>query len=190
MISKLKAFLLGIFFTVAGIANASPVEVSYTVGGSANAWLLNFTVTNNLGGTNGIYFFDVAAPSTFIVDSPFGWGYSAPNTPFNVFGITYNNPWCLNAPGCSTEFRLENGETLDGFKMVYASEAAPTSIPFIVFASGGTYDGPGNILSQDNPGVLGFASVSAVPEPETYALMLAGLGLVGAFTRRRKAKQA
>ena len=32
--------------------------------------------------------------------------------------------------------------------------------------------------------------VSAVPEPETYAMMLAGLGLMGAIARRRKAKQA
>lgn len=31
-------------------------------------------------------------------------------------------------------------------------------------------------------------SVSAVPEPETYAMLLAGLGLVGAYTRRRKAQ--
>jgi hypothetical protein len=33
-------------------------------------------------------------------------------------------------------------------------------------------------------------SVSAVPEPETYTLMLAGLGLMGVVARRRKAKQA
>jgi len=30
---------------------------------------------------------------------------------------------------------------------------------------------------------------TAVPEPETYALMLAGLGLIGVVARRRKAKQ-
>jgi PEP-CTERM motif len=34
------------------------------------------------------------------------------------------------------------------------------------------------------------ASVSAVPEPETYAMMLAGLGLLGFAARRRKAKAA
>ncbi len=32
-------------------------------------------------------------------------------------------------------------------------------------------------------------SVSSVPEPETYALLVTGLGLMGAFLRRRKNKQ-
>jgi hypothetical protein len=33
-------------------------------------------------------------------------------------------------------------------------------------------------------------NVSPVPEPESYALLLAGLGLVGAAAKRRKVKQA
>jgi hypothetical protein len=32
-------------------------------------------------------------------------------------------------------------------------------------------------------------TVSAVPEPESYAMLLAGLGLIGTIARRRKAKQ-
>ncbi len=33
---------------------------------------------------------------------------------------------------------------------------------------------------------LGYSAVTPVPEPETYAMMLVGLGLIGAIARRRK----
>lgn len=41
-----------------------------------------------------------------------------------------------------------------------------------------------------NTGYHGSISVTAVPEPETYAMLLAGLGLMGAIARRRKDKAA
>ncbi len=45
-------------------------------------------------------------------------------------------------------------------------------------------------ISQDDAQTLQrIAYITAVPEPETSAMLLAGLGLVGAVARRRKAKQ-
>ena len=42
---------------------------------------------------------------------------------------------------------------------------------------------------QDGQWRLQIAAVAAVPEPETYAMLLAGLGFIGAVARRRN-KQA
>ncbi len=55
----------------------------------------------------------------------------------------------------------------------------PTSL---MFYATGKSDGLGGSL--DN------ISVTAVPEPESYAMMLAGLALMGTIARRRKSKQA
>lgn len=52
-------------------------------------------------------------------------------------------------------------------------------------------DGPSpRVFSAIEVGImtdLGYTAVAAVPEPETYAMMLAGLGLVGWQVRRRRA---
>jgi len=38
-------------------------------------------------------------------------------------------------------------------------------------------------------GPLSFSNTPAIPEPETYAMMLAGLGMIGAVVRRRRKSQ-
>jgi len=45
----------------------------------------------------------------------------------------------------------------------------------------------GDIITNDAVSYSGNLTVSAVPEAETYAMLLAGLGLVGFVARRRKA---
>ena len=82
----------------------------------------------------------------------------------------------LGSTASQTFFALTPGV----FQQSYSFVANNTST-LLSFSNGtGGYSGP----------VLDNVSVTAVPEPETYALMLAGLGLMGAIARRRKAKQA
>lgn len=47
---------------------------------------------------------------------------------------------------------------------------------------------PGNFGLIDGVGDNAVAFAPAVPEPETYAMLLAGLGLMGTIARRRKSK--
>lgn len=57
----------------------------------------------------------------------------------------------------------------------------------ILFDNGG-YFAYSSVDQFYAPGVFTATKVAAVPEPGTYALMLAGLGLAGVAAKRRKAK--
>ncbi|MFC0254059.1 FxDxF family PEP-CTERM protein [Massilia consociata] len=48
----------------------------------------------------------------------------------------------------------------------------------------------GNLVSDAGASFGGAVMLAPVPEPETYGMMLAGLGVLGFLARRRKAKQA
>lgn len=54
----------------------------------------------------------------------------------------------------------------------------------------GTYTVSGVATASPFGGGFGYLSVTAVPEPESFAMLLAGLGLVGAIARRRTARHA
>lgn len=48
----------------------------------------------------------------------------------------------------------------------------------------------GNLISETSASFGGAVMLAPVPEPETYGMMLGGLGVLGFLARRRKAKQA
>ncbi|RJG01222.1 PEP-CTERM sorting domain-containing protein [Noviherbaspirillum sedimenti] len=171
------------------VANAAPVDVSYSVTGNAGNWVLDFSVTNNLGGANNLYFFGVDLPTRDIVNTPTGWDQNVwtswNNSTYGGSTNTYNNVWIRSL---STGF-ISNGQTWSGFQVHLADLELPSSIDWFAFAFGGTYTGSGYFNNANNPGFEGTIVVSQtasndVPEPETISLL--ALGLLAATLAQRK----
>jgi len=80
-------------------------------------------------------------------------------------------------------FKLTNQSTnaIVGGLNIWSNTNTPSSL----YATELSVNGQ-NVLENSGNGTL---NVTAVPEPESYAMMIAGLGLLGVLVRRRKAKQ-
>ena len=170
------------------MASAAVVSVTSTVTGSAGAWVHEFTVVNNLPNTNVVYFFGVQLPGigSDFVATPTGF------TP--LASLAWNN---ASLGGSSTVYNINwldeaivgiaPGASLGGFKALDTGTTPTNSIPFYVFAFGGSYVGPECFFCGSNPGFEGVIdSTGAVPEPASWAMLIAGFGLAGAVMRRRR----
>lgn len=172
------------------VAQANPVDVSYTVSGIAGNWTFDFAVTDNLGGTNNLYLFGVELPARNIVGSPAGWDPNAVNS-YNpsIYGgsnTNYNNIWITNPTGSSA---ISPGQTLSGFKAVSSDLTLPLGVKWMAVSSGGTYTGPGCSFicgaPYSNPGFEGTATATVVPVPAAAWLFGSGMGLMGLARRQR-----
>ena len=169
---------------------AMPI-VTYTVDGSANNWTLDFSVTNDLGGSNYIYFFGLDLPARDIIGTPAGWYPDAwkswNNYAYGGSHIAYNNVWINENLYIDHANFISDGQTLSGFSVLDTSDlVAPTSVNWFAYGKFGTYGGGDNFHNSLNPGFEGIASdpFTAVPEPSTILLITAGLaGIV--FMRRK-----
>lgn len=175
-------------------AQAVPVQVGATVSGSANHWTYDFAFTNDMDFDWKLYFFGVELPNpgALVTNGGFAdWGYGTwMNSGPGSSDVVYNAIWLVDG------FKgIAAGETVH--LRVFDSGSAPLSVanwfayaisspgPYYYYPDA-EYTGP-HLGEAFNPGFEGQATVTAVPEPETCAMLLAGLGLVGIAARRKLA---
>lgn len=105
-----------------------------------------------------------------------------------IGGTTYTLSFDLagSQRGSTETVNFNFGSTAGSYSLGSADAFSTRTLSFTP-GSDGSYSFSYLNASEDNVGVLlDNVSVSAVPEPETYAMLLAGLGLMGAMSRRRK----
>lgn len=119
----------------------------------------------------------------FNVVDPYNWvGGNFGNLPVSFF----NNTYLFNITGLSVTFydaANAGGSNLGSLigESYYAPTGLLTAGDYSIMVSGSATGSLG--------GMYTYAAIAqVVPEPETYAMFLAGLGLLGAIARRRRTR--
>jgi hypothetical protein len=177
----MRATLAILSLGVVAYASAAAVNVNYTVSGSAGAYILDFTVQNNIQAGQSIYFFGVKLSDRNIVASPNyfnpnSWTLWDQNSYYGGSSTAYNNNW-IGGPA------IQFGDSLSGFQVQIADAVAPTDVQWFAYGVGTDYYGDEGFHHGWNPGFEGGSS-QAVPEPMSMAAL--GLGAVALLKRRRK----
>lgn len=181
----------GLFTLASAVAVAAPTVITFDDIDAGSGVLM----TNGYAGLDWDNFYVLNAAATY-PGSGYAYGaISAPNvifngyagqasfssaSAFNLLTIQVTKAWLSGV----THFDGYVGDTLTYSLNVSSSKTTPVLATF-------NWLGVNKVTISDGNGtyhtVLDNVTIEAVPEPETYAMVLAGLGLVGFAARRRKA---
>ncbi|MCC2682639.1 MAG: hypothetical protein K0S36_2203 [Nitrosospira multiformis] len=94
--------------------------------------------------------------------------------------------------GQGVVFTAHNNSTLSGFTLDQSS--GPRNLDFTGLQAAGATSDAAFTISPFDPGqgntmTFTVTQVPTIPEPETYAMLLAGLGFMGVMAKRRSSKQ-
>jgi len=173
---------------------SSLTSLSTRLGGLAATSVVDFygTLEFNVSNANGISVFDISGTQSSQNMQINGLGAGGTviinvlgsSVDFGNHGFTnFNNQVLFNLPTATT--------------LVLSSVNASILAPLASVNGGyGAVNGQvvvdnwaSSVQVNDRP-FAGNVPVTAVPEPETYTMLLAGLGLIGVAAKRRKAKQS
>jgi hypothetical protein len=115
------------------------------------------------------------------------FSYGAGSESILEFSLSFNGGGPISLGTKTTKLALAG--TWEGLSTNYSSLGAGNVVLSLINRN---TNAGGNDFAVDDIyfGTNSTVNVGLVPEPETYAMMLAGLGLIGSIARRRKAKQA
>lgn len=130
---------------------------------------------------------------SFILPANGGSGYSVLNFPVDIPGVgSFNTLLSTMTLISNPDGILNNGDETVLASAVFGGQNTSDSLSLTWGpTAGGHMDLNITGITNGSLGGLytGAISVSAVPEPETYAMLLAGLGLMGAVVRRRSVRK-
>jgi len=149
-----------------GVVSPNPTTFSGTVLGSGVAF-------------SDIFTFSAQGPASFsVVDVPLsvgGLNYDGILTGLSLFSAGANG-----IVGGGDDTLLQSSISTDGNSLTLNYDQPLSGASFVTVTG----------ISNGTAGAIYAGAAAAVPEPETYAMLLAGLGLMGAVVRRRSNRKS